>query len=289
MTLRKMRPATAGALAMAMLAVGMATATGAKAETTTAEAHLGGVSHSDTRTDGSTAAANISGAGSATASGGLTQLRVFGNDTSHFSTGSPGASASSDFLFQVTGASGPVELNFHFEVLGQFNFDTINDFTSSGGFRAELLSNLGTSTSERGDFSAVECHGCGGLVTLGQITTVDNSPGSPIVTPWLGSNPGNFTLSNLFTVNQAGAGRLELGVSGAGGDSSYDFALNLVSITTPGSAAGLTVFDPTSGVRFAVTSDAGSGAVPEPASWILMIGGLGLAGAALRRRRPRFA
>ncbi|MGZ3376624.1 MAG: PEPxxWA-CTERM sorting domain-containing protein, partial [Phenylobacterium sp.] len=32
-------------------------------------------------------------------------------------------------------------------------------------------------------------------------------------------------------------------------------------------------------------SVAGGGAVPEPASWALMIGGFGLAGAALRRRR----
>jgi hypothetical protein len=38
-----------------------------------------------------------------------------------------------------------------------------------------------------------------------------------------------------------------------------------------------------------VTGDAAPGAVPEPASWALMISGFGLAGAALRRRRSAAA
>jgi hypothetical protein len=33
----------------------------------------------------------------------------------------------------------------------------------------------------------------------------------------------------------------------------------------------------------------GAGGVPEPASWALMIGGFGLAGAALRRRKALVA
>lgn len=38
-------------------------------------------------------------------------------------------------------------------------------------------------------------------------------------------------------------------------------------------------------VTFARVTDPGTGAVPEPSSWALMIGGFGLAGVALRRRR----
>ena len=44
--------------------------------------------------------------------------------------------------------------------------------------------------------------------------------------------------------------------------------------------------DDSTGFRASLTSD---GAVPEPATWALMIGGFGLAGAALRRRRAAVA
>jgi hypothetical protein len=39
-------------------------------------------------------------------------------------------------------------------------------------------------------------------------------------------------------------------------------------------------------VRIGEGSGADAAAVPEPAGWAMMIGGLGLAGAALRQRRP---
>jgi hypothetical protein len=42
----------------------------------------------------------------------------------------------------------------------------------------------------------------------------------------------------------------------------------------------------TAGCAFTRTVDSGPLAVPEPASWALMIGGFGLTGAVLRRRRP---
>ena len=43
------------------------------------------------------------------------------------------------------------------------------------------------------------------------------------------------------------------------------------------------------GVRIFDNTGASQGAAPEPASWALMIGGFGLAGAALRRRRTSAA
>lgn len=52
-----------------------------------------------------------------------------------------------------------------------------------------------------------------------------------------------------------------------------------------GAAAGNTSIDN----LVAVTNEGGGNAVPEPATWALMIGGFGLAGAALRRRRALVA
>ena len=51
------------------------------------------------------------------------------------------------------------------------------------------------------------------------------------------------------------------------------------------------VNDPSLGeyVNYAFKDDATVGGVPEPATWALMIGGFGLAGAALRRRRAATA
>ncbi len=39
------------------------------------------------------------------------------------------------------------------------------------------------------------------------------------------------------------------------------------------------------GVTFSILGDAAGGAVPEPATWAMMIGGMGVVGGALRRRR----
>lgn len=60
--------------------------------------------------------------------------------------------------------------------------------------------------------------------------------------------------------------------------------VDLIEFTTfePDYVYGFTVFD-VAGDNFSVTPLAG--AVPEPASWAMMIAGIGLAGGALRRRR----
>jgi hypothetical protein len=56
---------------------------------------------------------------------------------------------------------------------------------------------------------------------------------------------------------------------------------------TPGAPTGTFYFQLTAagGDSLAVTSIRPAGGVPEPAAWALMIGGFGLAGAALRRQR----
>jgi hypothetical protein len=70
----------------------------------------------------------------------------------------------------------------------------------------------------------------------------------------------------------------------------YQGTLNAYEANNPDETPGVTsrtYGDP----DFAFTADSAvvNGAVPEPATWALMLGGFGLAGAALRRRRARAA
>lgn len=117
-------------------------------------------------------------------------------------------------------------------------------------------------------------------------------------------NEGDFR----FTSNQS----IFIGASGVGGNylisSDYDSLDNLTPATTPlmtwrGYASfGEDVYDTrheettgstASALYFTITSatvsDAVSAPAPEPGTWALMIGGFGLAGAALRRRRATVA
>ena len=59
----------------------------------------------------------------------------------------------------------------------------------------------------------------------------------------------------------------------------YSTGLFALQVVTPGGD-----YSTENGVRFLTSFDAGAG-VPEPSTWTFMIGGFGLAGAALRRRR----
>jgi hypothetical protein len=48
-------------------------------------------------------------------------------------------------------------------------------------------------------------------------------------------------------------------------------------------------YDDSTGIKFTVTSQDATGAVPEPASWAMMVGGFGLVGGAMRRRSGKVA
>ena len=145
---------------------------------------------------------------------------------------------------------------------------------------------IGPSPDKYGSFLLVQCVGCGGHLGGGSISTDDDYFGAGAATsvPWEGANPGNFTLSSTFLAGAPNNGRLQLRALGGGGASAYDFSIALRSITTHGPAHGLSIYIADTGQRIGVSS---AGAVPEPASWALMIAGFGMAGGMMRRHaRP---
>ena len=113
---------------------------------------------------------------------------------------------------------------------------------------------------------------------------------------------GTFTLGSFDT------SALRAGANGSGGADTLKLIAFLNNVQTATlsfsindqtygtfSGAGLGVFDLLTfdglngGGGFALDNVTLNGAVPEPASWALMIGGFGLVGASLRRRRTALA
>jgi hypothetical protein len=116
-------------------------------------------------------------------------------------------------------------------------------------------------------------------------------PGIGFISPTTGTVNGNpYTFSNITFLNAAYP---NYGITGG---LSFDGSVNNVyygtqlysgSETAPTFLAGtytLTRYG-TGEIGTLVISDVSGGAVPEPASWALMLGGFGLVGGAMRRRQ----
>ena len=278
-----MRLAAAVLMPLAALVV----ATVAHAASTGVVAGVDDITDSQSRTDGGLATSSVS-AGSSVAGveADLTHVHVFASDTTHYAIGAPGSGGQSDFYFELQGATGLVDLDFNFTTTGGFFRDESSfAYTSSGHWAAALRSGAGPWPYINGDLIRVKFGGAlgGGAITMGSDFI---GPGSVSTIPWDGENPGPFTLHSTFLGGQPSGGQLHLSVFGGGGNSHYDFELALRSITTPGSAEGLSLYVPDTGQRFEITS---SGSLPEPAGWALMITGFGLVGGAMRRRLGHFA
>lgn len=153
-----------------------------------------------------------------------------------------------------------------------------------------------------------------GVVAGATWGAVENSAGTGPYVGWISGYA--LTANPLITFNFAGAPtiesiRIHLDNSGSGGVTAPDSILvngNLVAFSAPsgvgwaeatglnltGSSHTLQLFHSStwifvSEVEFYGTADTTGAAVPEPASWAMMIGGLGLVGAGMRRRRARVA
>lgn len=149
-----------------------------------------------------------------------------------------------------------------------YNFPLSPLATNDGGIPGTIFSALGST----GIFAGLICAGyCGTIQDLPSFST------GPI-TAFFDIGPGiQFDLGTINSVSFAPdgvGGSLKLIASGVFRITGYDPTPAVVTLTTQ--ADGLTSFSATA-----------RSAVPEPASWALMIGGFGLAGGMLRASRRR--
>ncbi len=101
-------------------------------------------------------------------------------------------------------------------------------------------------------------------------------------------NWGSVDTYNTLTIHWSGGNEVVIGNPG-GGNQQNAASNGLFQAWTTGSdyITGLTFAS--TGNSFEVDDISGTSAVPEPATWAMMITGFGLAGAAIRRRRTSFA
>lgn len=122
------------------------------------------------------------------------------------------------------------------------------------------------------------------------LASVENVSSSALVTPGQTDDP---TLANLvFTYNgpnfRTGSGPLapfsftDIGASSIYGQTIVDAFFTLTTKNNPASERGRKIY--TLGNTSVPVANIG---VPEPATWAMMIGGFGLAGASMRRRNRR--
>ncbi len=107
-----------------------------------------------------------------------------------------------------------------------------------------------------------------------------------------GFNPATASFAGQFAIDNFGTIALNgVTIGSSGGFSSFsNFSANsgfLAGINTIEVAASNSGGPGGALIEFTASDVTAAGAVPEPAQWALMLGGFGLAGAAMRRRRAR--
>jgi hypothetical protein len=113
----------------------------------------------------------------------------------------------------------------------------------------------------------------GTLANIGFGTTFNQTPGNP------GTISGGLDgLAKNLTFNSANSGTYSFGIAPTTRFSSFLFTTRIGGDVTFGGDSG-------QGYRL----DSITGALPEPGTWAMLIGGFGMAGAALRRQRKAVA
>lgn len=149
-----------------------------------------------------------------------------------------------------------------------FNYNIANTSTIAGGSRVTMLA-----------FDvAPDILKKNGATVTGTFSTTD-SGNVPIFSNFLGNGPAEVCLMAQGSCAGGGSGGVLAGQNG-GGTLALNFAGVVNDVTLSDFVVRYQAFD------FGNISSAigVSGAVPEPATWLLMIAGIGLAGWQLRRR-----
>ena len=144
---------------------------------------------------------------------------------------------------------------------------------TESGFMLTLHTTNGSSCTDGTCFGAHIGDGTGTPQTFNWHDSADNEPGAYVTLTKVGG--GNFSLLSFDYYSDGGlsvtGGAYSLNYDAGGGTIGGLLNVNSVTFYGPGDNQldNITV----------------SGGVPEPTSWAMMVGGFGLAGAAMRRRR----
>nr|WP_310525357.1 PEPxxWA-CTERM sorting domain-containing protein [Polymorphobacter sp.] len=184
----------------------------------------------------------------------------------------------------LTGGSSAIQASQTgwFDSAGIHNAGNSNYFVGSFGSSLSLRNYFSFNVSGNFTTAALAIGNAGGVGSSGGF-----NPGTGSSVTWtlydLGTTINTSqNYNNISIFNDLGTGTVYGSVTVSGATTLVTVALNSAGLSALNAAAG-------AGTAFNVGGALSSGAVPEPASWAMLIAGFGLVGAAMRRRSAAIA